>query len=86
MGRGLVGHLLHHTLEQLTRMHDLRALERLERRTPLDPGAMRRQQRIERFERLAALGAAHLGGKSVSSPRLRFDVDGAVRLPEQPPQ
>ena len=55
-------------------MHDLIALERLERGTALDPRAMRRQQCVEGFVGFAALDARDRGRKPVAAPRHGLDV------------
>jgi hypothetical protein len=38
-----------HTFEHAPRAHDLIGLQRFERRASVDPGAMRRKQRLERI-------------------------------------
>ena len=72
--RRLLGHLRQHALEDVARVHDLIALERLERRAPFDPQPMRRQQRVERIVGFAAFRARDVRGKSIAAARVGFDV------------
>jgi hypothetical protein len=86
MRRRLVGHLLDHALEHLACAENLRPFERLERGAALDPRAVRRQQRLERLLRLAAIDATNLCRKPVPPARLRLDVGCRVRRGKNAPQ
>ena len=62
------GRAAQHALEHAARADDLIGLERLERRTPFDPRAMRRQQRIERRRSRRARDRARHRGRRIGSP------------------
>ena len=72
--RRLLGHLRDHALEDVAGVHDLIALERLERRASFDPHPMRRQQRLERIVSFSNFRAGDVRGESIAATGVGFDV------------
>jgi hypothetical protein len=70
----LAGNAAQDPLEHVARVQNLRALQRLERRPSFDPGAVRRQDSVERFVGFAELHARDRRGKSVAAARVGLDV------------
>ena len=87
MRRRLVRGAAQHDFERLSRGADLIAVQRLERGTPLDPGTMRRQQRLERLIRLAPHHTGDLAREPIAAAWHGFEAGPAVgRVANQPAQ
>jgi hypothetical protein len=75
----LLGDAAQHLVERRTRAIDAVALQRLERRPPLDPGTVRRQQRVERDIARPRHRPRHRGGEPVPLPRHRLNARLPIR-------